>query len=83
MADAGWVGRLFQAAMDVDRLQTDSVPRRKTDHYQKMELDLLQVRGSSATTLESKEARIDMSKKFWTQVDQGGCYHPQQELQWS
>lgn len=64
VADA-WVRKLFQAAMDVEKLQTDIVLHQKTDNDRKMELELLQVSGSSATTLASKEARIDRSKTFW------------------
>jgi hypothetical protein len=64
VADA-WVRKLFQAAMDVEKLQTDAVLHQKTDMDRKMELELLQVSGISATTLASKEARIDRSKTFW------------------
>ena len=61
----GWVRKLFKCAMDLDRLQTDHVLKKKTDKDLKMEKELSQVRSSSVASLAAKEARVDRNKSFW------------------
>jgi ubiquitin-protein ligase E3 C len=61
----GWVRKLFKCAMDLDRLQTDEVLRKKTEKDLKMEKELYEVGSSSGAALAAKEARVDRDRTFW------------------
>lgn len=61
-----FVRRLFQQAIDMNALQTDSILSRKEDQDLKHENDLLQEGGAiSAAMMAAKEARIDRNRSFW------------------
>ena len=60
-----WVRKLFQCAMDLDRLKTDEVLIKKTDKDLKMEKELSELGSSSVASLAAKEARVDRNRSFW------------------
>ena len=59
-----FVRKVFNCAVDTDRLKTEEVLRQKDDKDMQHEKDLLQV-GTSAAALAAKDARIDRSRRFW------------------
>lgn len=61
----GWVRKLFKCAMDLERLKTDEVLRKKTEEDLKIEKELYEVGSSSGASLAAKEARVDRNRSIW------------------
>jgi ubiquitin-protein ligase E3 C len=60
-----WIRKLFNCAIDIEYLETESILSEKTDKDLKLAKEMADVAASSAAFLAAKEARVDRNKAFW------------------